>query len=51
VLDPIDGTKSFDSGYPLFGSLTALEQEDRAVLGMLKASVVGERMSLHAPAA
>ena len=51
VLDPIDGTKSFISGYPLFGSLTALEQEDRAVLGMLKASVVGERMSLHAPAA
>jgi inositol-phosphate phosphatase / L-galactose 1-phosphate phosphatase / histidinol-phosphatase len=43
VLDPIDGTKSFVSGYPLFGSLIALEQEGRAVLGVLEAPVVGER--------
>ena len=43
VLDPIDGTKSFVSGYPLFGSLIALQQEDRAVLGVLEAPVVGER--------
>jgi len=43
VLDPIDGTKSFISGYPLFGSLIALQQEDRAVLGVLEAPVVGER--------
>jgi myo-inositol-1(or 4)-monophosphatase len=43
VLDPIDGTKSFISGYPLFGSLIALQQEERAVLGVLEAPVVGER--------
>jgi myo-inositol-1(or 4)-monophosphatase len=43
VLDPIDGTKSFISGYPLFGSLIALQQEDRAVLGVLEAPVSGER--------
>ena len=43
VLDPIDGTKSFVSGYPLFGSLIALQQEDRAVLGVIEAPVVAER--------
>ena len=43
VLDPIDGTKSFISGYPLFGSLIALQQEDRPVLGVIEAPVVGER--------
>src|SRR5215831_1346088 len=34
VLDPIDGTKSFVSGYPLFGSLIALQQEERSVVGV-----------------
>ena len=43
VLDPIDGTKSFVSGYPLFGSLIALQQQDRAVLGVIEAPAVGER--------
>jgi inositol-phosphate phosphatase / L-galactose 1-phosphate phosphatase / histidinol-phosphatase len=43
VLDPIDGTKSFVSGYPLFGSLIALLREEHAVLGVLEAPVVGER--------
>jgi len=43
VLDPIDGTKSFVSGYPLFGSLIALQQDDRPVLGVIEAPVVGER--------
>ena len=43
VLDPIDGTKSFVSGYPLFGSLIALQQQDRAVLGVIEAPVVAER--------
>jgi inositol-phosphate phosphatase / L-galactose 1-phosphate phosphatase / histidinol-phosphatase len=43
VLDPIDGTKSFVSGYPLFGSLIALLQDDRPVLGVIEAPVLGER--------
>src|SRR5215472_13154580 len=43
VLDPIDGTKSFISGYPLFGSLIALTQDARAVLGVLEVPALGER--------
>src|ERR1051326_7442739 len=33
VLDPIDGTKSFISGVPLFGTLIALVHRGRATLG------------------
>jgi myo-inositol-1(or 4)-monophosphatase len=43
VLDPIDGTKSFVSGYPVFGSLIALLQGGSAVLGVIEAPVLGER--------
>jgi myo-inositol-1(or 4)-monophosphatase len=43
VLDPIDGTKSFVSGYPLFGSLIALARQGRPVLGVIEAPVLGER--------
>ena len=43
VLDPIDGTKSFITGFPLFGSLIALLQGGRPVLGVIEAPVLGER--------
>jgi fructose-1,6-bisphosphatase/inositol monophosphatase family enzyme len=43
VLDPIDGTKSFVTGYPLFGSLIALTQDGRPVLGVIEAPVLAER--------
>lgn len=43
VLDPIDGTKSFVTGFPLFGSLIALLRGDRPVLGVIEAPVLGER--------
>ncbi|MGH8252696.1 MAG: histidinol-phosphatase [Steroidobacteraceae bacterium] len=43
VLDPIDGTKSFVTGFPLFGALIALEQQARAVLGIIEAPAMGER--------
>jgi inositol-phosphate phosphatase / L-galactose 1-phosphate phosphatase / histidinol-phosphatase len=43
VLDPIDGTKSFITGYPLFGSLIALLQDGRPVLGVIEVPVLGER--------
>ncbi len=43
VLDPIDGTKSFVTGFPLFGSLIALEHDARAVLGVIEAPAQGER--------
>lgn len=35
VLDPIDGTKSFISGVPLFGTLIALLHEGQPVLGAI----------------
>ncbi|GGC85147.1 inositol monophosphatase family protein [Chelatococcus reniformis] len=44
-LDPIDGTKSFISGMPLFGTLIALvdEEEDRVAAGMIDMPALGER--------
>ena len=43
VLDPIDGTKSFICGMPLFGALIALMEGDRAVIGIIEAPASGER--------
>ena len=43
VLDPIDGTKSFVTGFPLFGSLIALLQGDQPVLGVIEAPALNER--------
>jgi histidinol phosphatase-like enzyme (inositol monophosphatase family) len=35
ILDPIDGTKSFIHGVPLYGTMVAVEHEDRAVVGFV----------------
>jgi histidinol phosphatase-like enzyme (inositol monophosphatase family) len=43
VLDPIDGTKSFISGFPLFGTLIALLRGGRPVLGIIDQPVTRER--------
>jgi inositol-phosphate phosphatase/L-galactose 1-phosphate phosphatase/histidinol-phosphatase len=43
VLDPIDGTKSFISGVPLFGTLIALTQAGRPILGVIDQPVLRER--------
>jgi inositol-phosphate phosphatase/L-galactose 1-phosphate phosphatase/histidinol-phosphatase len=43
VLDPIDGTKSFISGVPLFGTLIALLHEGVPVLGIIDQPISGER--------
>lgn len=43
VLDPIDGTKSFISGIPLFGTLIALTHKGRPVLGVIDQAILGER--------
>lgn len=43
VLDPIDGTKSFITGKPLFGTLIGLLHEGAAVLGVIDQPVLGER--------
>jgi len=43
VLDPIDGTKSFISGVPLFGTLIALVERGVPVLGVIDQPVSRER--------
>jgi myo-inositol-1(or 4)-monophosphatase len=43
MLDPIDGTKSFITGFPLFGSLIGLMQGGRPVLGVVEAPAMAER--------
>ena len=43
VLDPIDGTKSFITGRPLFGTLIALLHRGVPVLGIIDQSIIGER--------
>lgn len=43
VIDPIDGTKSFISGKPLFGSLIALLREGRPVVGVIEMPALAER--------
>ena len=42
-LDPIDGTKSFVVGRPLFGTLIALTRADRPILGVIDQCILGER--------
>ena len=43
VLDPIDGTKSFISGVPLFGILIALARAGRPILGIIDQPILRER--------
>jgi inositol-phosphate phosphatase / L-galactose 1-phosphate phosphatase / histidinol-phosphatase len=43
VLDPIDGTKSFISGVPLFGTLIALTERGRPMLGIIDQPISQER--------
>ena len=43
VLDPIDGTKSFITGKPLYGTLIGLMHEGRAMLGVMNHPALGER--------
>lgn len=44
VLDPIDGTKSFITGVPLFGTLIALLHEGQPVLGCINQPILGQLM-------
>lgn len=43
VLDPIDGTKAFLSGIPVFGTMIALLRHGRPILGIVNQPVTGER--------
>jgi len=44
VLDPIDGTKSFISGVPLFGTLIALMHNGQPVLGAIHQPILRQLM-------
>lgn len=43
VIDPIDGTRSFMTGMPLFGTLIALADSGRPLLGVIDAPATEER--------
>ncbi|HEY4274716.1 MAG TPA: histidinol-phosphatase [Rhizomicrobium sp.] len=43
ILDPVDGTRAFITGRHEWGSLIALEQDGKPVLGLLDQPVLGER--------
>ena len=45
VLDPIDGTKSFISGMPVWGTLIALTRFGEPVFGVMNQPFTGERFS------
>jgi histidinol phosphatase-like enzyme (inositol monophosphatase family) len=42
IVDPIDGTKSFICGVPLYGNLVAVTHGDRAVLGVMNFPALGQ---------
>lgn len=44
VLDPIDGTKAFITGVPLWGTLIALKHQGQPVLGAIHQPVLGQLM-------
>ena len=42
IIDPIDGTRSFAAGVPLYGVLLALEHQGRPILGCAHLPELGE---------
>jgi histidinol phosphatase-like enzyme (inositol monophosphatase family) len=42
IVDPIDGTKAFISGFPTWGILVGLQQEDRVLAGLMHQPATGE---------
>src|SRR5262245_13692763 len=45
VLDPIDGTRAFIAGQPLWGTLIALEQSGKPIIGILDQPFLDERFT------
>jgi len=43
VIDPIDGTKNFIRGVPIWGTLIALMEDDEPVVGLVSAPALGRR--------
>jgi histidinol-phosphatase len=48
VIDPIDGTKAFIHGVPLFGTLLALLEKGKAVVGVISLPALGHVLSATA---
>lgn len=47
VIDPIDGTRAFIAGLPLWGTLVGLTENGRAVAGMMSQPFTGEFYHAH----
>jgi len=47
VLDPVDGTRAFIAGQPMWGTLIALEENERAVMGVIDQPFLKERFIGH----
>lgn len=45
VIDPIDGTKTFVSGCPLFGTMIALLKDEEPIFGCINYPALGKRIS------
>ena len=43
VVDPIDGTRNFVRGIPIWATLIALERDGRSVVGLASAPALGQR--------
>jgi histidinol-phosphatase len=43
VIDPIDGTRNFVRGIPIWATLVALERDGRSVVGIASAPALGQR--------
>lgn len=43
IIDPIDGTKSFITGFPLFGTLIAVMREERPLCSLIDVPATSER--------
>src|SRR5262249_36871744 len=43
IIDPIDGTKNFRRGIPIFATLIALEEKGSIVAGLVSAPAMGSR--------
>ncbi len=43
IIDPIDGTRNFIRGIPIFASLLAIEEAGRVIAGLVSAPAMGQR--------
>lgn len=44
VIDPIDGTRAFIAGLPVWGTLVGFYEKGRAVMGLMDQPYIGERL-------